>query len=551
MNPLTQENFDKECRELGPVLVLDDLLSRHRGVEPSPVLFAYPRANRAGPDEDYFERYTAAQLDAYVDAVVRHLRASGHEPKLGRVVGMLGSADLDWLVHLFALSRLGYSVILMARRGKPVPLAGLLASAAAEVIFADASMTAVASAITALQMSPLAATVPFVPRDVYTTQSASTEIQPPLFPREAQTKTPALFVATSGSTGVPKRIPVHHDTLGVCLFLVARPGESCIVSWPLYHGWGATLLLGAMRYGATCFCLDTTVDATAAALVDALESARPEYVPTVPHNLELMARDERALPHLRAARDVAVGGAALPDDLGDELVRKGVHVSSLIGMSETARNIAMARYRAAGDDDGAYVEFLPMLRRHILLDPVAGSDPAQGLHELGILPTFPGLLGRRSDDGSGSGNGKGAGAEHRMGDILRPHPTRPDRWKFVCREGDFIALRTGAKTLGFPIESRVQASPLVEAAVVVGVGRTSVALLVVPAAAGMTREEFVEAVWPVVEAANAAAAEHGEVKRDKIYVLPRGTALPRTEKGNVVRKLVYEHFASEIDSLYS
>ncbi len=79
MERFTQEAFEEQARQRGRVLVLDDVLSLHVGKTPSPTLFAYPRADRSDGGS-YFETYTAAQLDSYVDAAVKHLVESGHEP---------------------------------------------------------------------------------------------------------------------------------------------------------------------------------------------------------------------------------------------------------------------------------------------------------------------------------------------------------------------------------------------------------------------------------------------------------------------------------------
>ncbi|OAA71201.1 AMP-dependent synthetase/ligase [Cordyceps fumosorosea ARSEF 2679] len=533
MQHLTQELFEQRSREFGELLILDDVISLHAGEEPSPVIFAYPRdaADRhSGAENDYFESYTAAQIDAYVDAAVQHLLQSGHEPKLGRVVGILGNPNLDWVVHLFALSRLGYCVAMMSLRQKPVGLASLLSSAGADAVVHDATegTPELVSGILAIQPASSSITpIPFVPRAVYqaplTTPRASR-----FFTREAQNKTTAIVFSTSGSTGLPKAIPYRHAHLALSIFTSTEPLPT-LLSWPLYHGWGLGVMLGAFYYGQPCHVMDTLPALTAAEFVAALEAARPAFLPAVPHNVALIADEPRGLACLRAARYVTTGGARLPDELGERLLAAGVNISTTMGSSEATRNFATSMYRPEGDEAWDYLEFAGVLRQHVRLDPVEGSEP---LHEIVLLESFPGL-----------------GTELRTEDVVRPHERKRDAWKFVCREGDFVALSTGLKLLGAPFEDRLQASPLVDGAVVVGVGRTAPGLLVLPAAG--TEEDVEEEVWRLVEEANAVVPGHAEVTRDKVGVLPRSARLPRTDKGNVMRQRVYVEFAREIEALYA
>ncbi|TQV91495.1 NRPS-like enzyme [Cordyceps javanica] len=548
MERFTQERFEERSRQYGELLVLDDVLSLHVGKEPSPVLFAYPRADREAGG-DYFETFTAAQLDGYVDAVVRHLVQSGHKPQLGRVVGILGNPNLDWVVHLFALSRLGYCVAMMSLRHRVAALASLLASANGDAVVHDATPGTAKLAQDVADLAPAATTtIPFVPRSVYEKASAAGTAPraPRYFSRAEQTETLALLFSTSGSTGMPKPIPYRHAHVALSTFTTSEP-RSTLLSWPLHHGWGLCIMLGTLYYGRTCHVMDTGSALTGPAFVEALEAARPEFLPSVPHNVALIARDPRGLACLRAAEYVTTGGARLPDELGAYLAGRGVNISSSMGSSEATRNFATSMHRPRGDPDWDYLEFPPVLRPHVLLDPVPGSPP---LHELVLLPEFPGLAG-----GGYANSDDPRPGSLRTGDIMRPHARKPDAWKFVCRQGDFLSLSTGTNVIPVPFEDRLQASPLVEAAVVVGVARATTGLLLQPAATEggerMDEAALVDAIWPLVEEANAVVPEYAELTRDKVCVLPRTAKLPRTDKGNVIRQRAYEEFASEIEALYA
>lgn len=442
-------------------------------------------------------------------------------------------------MHLFALTRLGYCVAMMSLRQKAVGLASLLSDAHGDAIAHDATPGTAELFQDIVALQPTTAAIPFVPRAVYTRSAATTTTTSKrFFSREEQGQTMALLFSTSGSTGLPRPIPYRHAHVALSLFTSAEPRDS-ILSWPLYHGWGLSILLGTFYYGATCHVMDTLQEMTGAAIIEALEAARPPFVPATPHNIGLVAGDPRGLACLRAAEYVTAGGARLADALGAYLVEQGVNISTSMGSSEATRNFATSMYRPRGDPDWDYVQIHPVLRPHILLDPVPGNAP---LHEIVFLPSFPGLYGH--DEANTPRE------SYRTGDIMQPHPDKPDAWKFVCRDGDFLTLSTALNVLGAPLEDRVQTHPLVAAAVVVGVGRAVPGLLLLPTAE-MEREALLDAIWPLVAAANEVVAAHAEMTRDKVCVLPSTARLPRTDKGNVMRQRVFVEFASEIDALYA
>lgn len=193
-------------------------------------------------------------------------------------------------------------------------------------------------------------------------------------------------------------------------------------------------------------------------------------------------------------------------------------------------------FRVKGDNTWDYIRLFPICSPHILMDPISS-----GLHEVVLLGTFPGLAISNTD--------KPITGSYRTGDIMQRHPTI-DAWKFISRTGDFLALATGEKVLGFPIEDRVRESPLVKDVVVVGLGKLAPGLLVLPSEK-ISKEECLERIWPVVQKANEGVDGFSEIARERVCVLDWGVDFPRTDKGNVIRPQVYEVFEKEIDALYA
>ena len=70
------------------------------------------------------------------------------------------------------------------------------------------------------------------------------------------------------------------------------------------------------------------------------------------------------------------------------------------------------------------------------------------------------------------------------------------------------------------------------------------------AAAHMSNEDFLEAIWPAVEAANSRAETFSRIPKELVVVLPADTTYPRTDKGTFIRVPTYRQFEQEIESAY-
>jgi acyl-CoA synthetase (AMP-forming)/AMP-acid ligase II len=138
-------------------------------------------------------------------------------------------------------------------------------------------------------------------------------------------------------------------------------------------------------------------------------------------------------------------------------------------------------------------------------------------------------------------------------DLFIGHPTIPNAWKFVGRLDDRITLTNGEKVLPLPIEGRIQQDPLVKEAVVFGVDRPLPGLLLFRAAsaAGLSDDEFLDRVWPVIEDANSRAEGFSQISRDLVAVIPEDVDCPSTDKSSIKRTAVYREFADVIEAVYA
>lgn len=87
-----------------------------------------------------------------------------------------------------------------------------------------------------------------------------------------------------------------------------------------------------------------------------------------------------------------------------------------------------------------------------------------------------------------------------------------------------------------------------------GDGRPQVGALLLPSETGAelsrNRAAYVEAVWPVIAAANARAPSHSRLLPEMVEILAPGTEVPVATKMSILRPACYRKFAPIIDEVY-
>lgn len=194
--------------------------------------------------------------------------------------------------------------------------------------------------------------------------------------------------------------------------------------------------------------------------------------------------------------------------------------------------------RPKGDPHWNYLRFFDNIRPYIWMKPIGNL-----LYECVYLAGHPALTTSNSDDPPGSFHSK---------DVFTPHPTIPDRWKYVSRLDDRITLVNGEKVLPLPIEGHIKQHPFIHEAVVVGLGQAAPGLLVFRAemAAHLPDEQYLDTIWSTVEDANSRAERFSQISRDMIVVLPHSATCPRTDKGSMIRAQVYQQYSEVINRIY-
>jgi len=141
----------------------------------------------------------------------------------------------------------------------------------------------------------------------------------------------SLLVATSGSTGTPKEIGITSAALLASArasnkYLKASKGQTWSLLLPLTHIAGINVLVRSIELESEPIDLRNHVGAYPHADFTAI-------VPTQLFNA--LNGDADLLSHLKNARAVLVGGAALSEELRSQAITSGINIITTYGMTET------------------------------------------------------------------------------------------------------------------------------------------------------------------------------------------------------------------------
>ncbi|KAL2840663.1 hypothetical protein BJY01DRAFT_236642 [Aspergillus pseudoustus] len=524
-------------QRFGRLNVLDDLI-RLRATDAVQVpILAYPKASQDGTSS--YEYFTGEDLDCMVDQTVCTLMELGIRPakRDGEIVALFTPSDLNMVVTFFALSRVGYTVMMLSPRLSAAACVSLLDKVGCDTLLygQTTSIRATVGEILRLKLVTCRSIVQR-PSQEDSVDGPSVIVLHRSRNREEQRNRIALILHSSGSTGTPKPLFLSHKAL--MTHPLRGPGLTSFNSLPWYHLHGLSTALQAMYMRKVAFMWDAALPLTASSVVAALEAAEPESVQGVPYLLQLLVDSGRGLNALRQCKLVTYGGAPCPDDLGDRLVAEGVRFGGSFGLTE-AGLVAESISRPAGDSYWNYLKFFDNIRPFIWMKPIGGD-----LYECVYLSGHPALTTSNSDEPPGSYHSR---------DVFAPHPSLINRWKYISRLDDRITLLNGEKVLPLPIEGSIKQSPFIEEAVVVGVDKAVPGLLVFKSEGAQifSEEEYLSLIWPTVEDANSRAEQFSQIAREMICVLPYGSARPQTDKGSMIRAQVYLRYADVIEDLYT
>ncbi|KAK5629598.1 hypothetical protein RRF57_005313 [Xylaria bambusicola] len=536
MANISAEVVQERIRQYGRPLMIDDLIRERAKDEHQVPILGYPRYKDKPTD---YELFTGKDLDRMVDEACRVLMKVGLEMNSRKTIGLFAPSDLPFVVVLFALWRLGCRVLTVSIRLSELACLNLMDRTECDTLLVGSTVRINATIEGLKKTRPDFNFIPIPTRAEFDKPDSSSEpVVRPIPDREAEHAELALFGHSSGSTGLPKPLSLSHRSVLNNIYF--GTGCKAFNALPWYHLHGVFTSLQAMYMRKTAHLYNADLPLTSEYLVAALKEIQPEICHTVPYVLKLMAERQDGIEVLKRCKFVTAAGARTPDELGDRVVQQGVNLGVILGLTEVG-HMGDSIHREPGDDSWVYIRPYANLRPHMFFKKVG-----EGVYEAVYLKSHPALMPStsNSNDPPGSFHSK---------DLYTPHPTIENAWKYVARDDDRITLLSGEKILPVGMEGAVRESPLVRDSLMVGNDRLTPGLLLFrsTAAADLSDDEIIDAIWPLIEPANKVMDEYARITRDMIIVLAADVEYPATDKNNIIRAASYRKFEDVVEKLYN
>lgn len=370
-----------------------------------------------------------------------------------------------------------------------------------------------------------------------------------------------LILHSSGTTGHPKPIALSGRYPLVYAACHEFP-EDMAVEWanmstlPLYHGFGLLAPCLSLSVGLRCCFPPSSIISSAQSTIDLLRAFAAGSLMTVPSIMDdLLAlssqpstpQPSKATRVLRDLEFVAIGGGALNPSTASALAAQGVRLLTHYGVTELG---ALAPIFCPGADyDWRYVR----LRGDygLRLEPIddeslPDSRPAS---EEQLADTSPDIQ-RFKIIGCPVDSDQYFEIQDEM--LRNPLSTRLEV-QLLGRRDDLIVLKTGEKVVARLVENSLMADENVSSAVCVGDGYFELVALVEPAASTiLSGSELIDHAWCLVQKLNPLLDQHARISsRSAIILKPPTKAIPRSDKGSVMRRAVHDLFKPEIEAAYA
>jgi long-chain acyl-CoA synthetase len=396
------------------------------------------------------------------------------------------------------------------------------------------------------------------------------------------------YIYTSGTTGPPKACMIRHRNYFAMVDEISQVDDftvgddTLLLYLPLAHNFGRCLtLLGAHIGYTVAFCPDPY------AVADALPTVRPTVFPSVPRVFEKV----HAGVTLKFAE-----ASGIKRRLIDWALRVGKEVSELRQAERPVPRMLAARHRVA--DRLVYSKIKDRLGGRLRIGVSGGAPLAKEIieffHTLDILilegygltecttaatvnrpslfrfgsvgPALPGVEVRIADDGEVLIKSETNFAGYFKDDEATQEVLTGDGWlrsgdlgqldedgflTITDRKKDILVTAGGKNVAPQNLENALKMHPLVSQALVVGDRRPYVAALIT-LAEGVAPDQAEAEMQQVVDDVNRDLSRFEQIKR--YTILPRDFT---AEDGEVTptlklkRRVCQEHFAAEIEALYS
>ncbi|KAL4734330.1 hypothetical protein BDV11DRAFT_209474 [Aspergillus similis] len=526
---LAHDKEDVAAPQAEPLTV--DELVRHRASLGSsqPVVY-YPRAGIE------YSEFPLQHLDVFAYRVAKILaekippRKSSSE--CPAVIALLGPSDLDYLVLLLAVAKLGHAGLLLSTRISVEAHVSLIERTNAQHMFVHGSLKDTAAKVNepvpALQVHSIPTEESYnyhIPDEPIDTNLLS-HLDP-----EVETKHLAWIIHSSGSTGLPK--PIFQTQRAAVKNYAGNMNMRGFITLPLYHNHGICCLFRTIYSNKTLHLYNPQLPLTSRYLVEIMRSYNFEIFYGVPYALKLLAESKEGIAALANLKAVMFGGSPCPDSLGNLLVENGVNLIAHYGSTETGQ--LMTSMRSPDDKRWDWLRPSEAVKKFLRME-----ERYPGIYESVVLDGWPSKVMSNRPGGA-----------YATKDLFLKHPEM-EAYKYYSRLDDTITLVNGEKVIPLDLEGRVRQLSVVADALAFGIGKSNIGLAVIraPEATSMTDEQIIDAIWPAVEEAHQTLPAYGLLSKNMIRVLPADAPYARTDKGTIIRQAFYRDFADLIEASY-
>jgi o-succinylbenzoate---CoA ligase len=307
----------------------------------------------------------------------------------GDRVAILARNCIEYALAFFSLPRMGASVVPLNLRLTPTDWREHLVQSRAKLVLVDTEHLPLLEGASC-KIAPLQ-------RDGAPDRLGSSVTEGAAAGADIDADREATIVFTTGSSGEPKGVRLstgnhYFNALGSNENIALRPLDCWLVSLPLYHVGGISILHRSALAGATVRITDRfDVDETSL-LID---FGSITHISLVPAMLEALLRHRGERPMLRTLRAILLGGAPISLQLFDTCLKSRIPALPSYGLTETASQVCTISPDNAVDQLGTVGR--PLRYRQVRIIDANGAPVPDGeVGEIAIKGevVFMGYTGR-------------------------------------------------------------------------------------------------------------------------------------------------------------
>lgn len=288
-----------------------------------------------------YEEYTFSQINTFAYRAAKkyskHNMPRFKSSSPPRVVALLGVSNLDYLVSIFAASKLGWTILFLSTRISDAAYIHLFSKTNCSDVIVQSDFEKTIERVKDNLPFSLKVTSMAEP-DVYDPEGSRDErvpVEETAFDQgldhALESENASWIIHSSGSTGLPKPVSISHKSSLNSAKSTSEGSMTSIITVPLYHSYGVLVVTASLFYGKKVILFNANVPLTGPNMVKAIEATNPEQLYAVPYTLKLLSETPCGLETLSRCKRVISAGSSLSDDIGDKLISNGVNIVNIYG----------------------------------------------------------------------------------------------------------------------------------------------------------------------------------------------------------------------------